>query len=90
MATDMQFVGDLIGAQIAAEQNVTNQVIINAHRETLRWARRFIELYDAVDKAAEVVTTRALEDSLNFAQMYRTDAERALERTEDQIRLWRS
>jgi hypothetical protein len=87
--TDNSFIADLLGASIAADQSVTNTVIVNAHKNALYWQRAFRDLFDAVDSAAEISTTRQLEGVLIANQHKRDDVARSIPFTQSQINLWK-
>lgn len=87
--TDNSFIGDILAAGIAFDQSVTNTVIRNAHKDALFWQRAYRDLFDAVDSAAEISTTRQLEGILAANQYKRDEVARSIPFTQSQINLWK-
>lgn len=55
---------DAVSANVAHTASVTNQVIENERAQTRKMAQGFLWLWAAVERSAEVVTTRDLEAEL--------------------------
>lgn len=53
--------GQCVSANVAATQWATDRVIEGEQRQKESMAHAFLRLFDAVDSAADVVTTRTLE-----------------------------
>lgn len=57
----VELLGQIMTANATYSEQITSQVYDNYEREVHQWKQRFAALYEAVDRAAEVLTTRQLE-----------------------------
>ena len=79
---ELEFVGAILEANITQSQALSNSVIETTERTAYEYAKDFIRFYRAVDRAAEFLTTRAMENVLSayewrvsFAQEFVTKYE---------------
>jgi hypothetical protein len=77
--------GQIVSANVAHTQWATDRVIEHEKREKVRLARDLVRLYAAVDKAAAIVTTRALEETLNSLYIAYEDALRILREADPEL-----
>ena len=70
------FVADVFTAMFAASERTTNQVFDNYEAEVAKWKAEYVKLWDRVDRAAEVITTRSLENVLAETEWVRDNAAR--------------
>lgn len=57
----VELLGQIMTANATYSEQITSQVFDNYEREVREWKLRFAALFDAVDRAGEVLTTRQLE-----------------------------
>jgi len=73
------FIGDVLEASIKASQNVSNRVSDLGWEEAQKWAKRFADLYDSVEKVND---SMKVDRQLAWHSSDRNDIERKIEHYE--------
>lgn len=70
-------VADVFTSLFTASEKMTGRVFDNYEADVAKWKAKYVQLWDRVDHAAEVITTRSLENVLAETAWVRDEAARA-------------